>query len=98
MREWLRFILSYLAKKDLDLPLLLHCRRGRDRTGVVVAVLLLLLGVPHKVIVQEYALSQPGAKQSNIEEALATFEEKSSWKKTFSKVDIAQLRTNFLEE
>jgi protein tyrosine/serine phosphatase len=35
----------------------IHCAAGKDRTGIVSAVLLGLLGVPDKDIVADYALS-----------------------------------------
>ena len=40
-------------------PAYLHCTWGRDRTGVVSAVLLLALGASREAILQEYLLSQP---------------------------------------
>lgn len=39
-------------------PAAIHCAGGRDRTGVVVAVLLALLGVPDDVIAVDYHLSE----------------------------------------
>jgi protein-tyrosine phosphatase len=36
---------------------LVHCMVGRDRTGMVVALLLELAGVPREVIAEDYALS-----------------------------------------
>ncbi len=38
-------------------PMLVHCTAGKDRTGVVVAVILELLGVPRDVIVADYRKS-----------------------------------------
>ena len=38
-------------------PVLVHCSFGKDRTGVVVAVLLSVLGVPPASIVADYALT-----------------------------------------
>jgi protein-tyrosine phosphatase len=38
-------------------PLLFHCAAGKDRTGIVTAVLLGLLGVPDEVILDDYELS-----------------------------------------
>jgi hypothetical protein len=35
-------------------PALVHCTAGKDRTGVVVAVLLDLLGVDRKLVVADY--------------------------------------------
>ncbi len=40
-----------------DAPLLFHCAAGKDRTGVVAAVVLGLLGVPHDEIAVDYHLS-----------------------------------------
>lgn len=37
------------------LPALLHCAAGKDRTGVTVALLLSVLGVPEDVIVEDYS-------------------------------------------
>lgn len=38
-------------------PLLIHCTAGKDRTGVVVALLLALLGVEDNIIIADYTLS-----------------------------------------
>jgi protein-tyrosine phosphatase len=37
----------------------LHCQAGRDRTGIAVALLLSLAGVPDEIIAEDYALSAP---------------------------------------
>ncbi len=38
-------------------PALVHCSAGKDRTGVVIALILAVLGVPDEVIAADYALS-----------------------------------------
>lgn len=40
-----------------NLPAVFHCSVGKDRTGVLSAVVLGLLGVPDEVIVEDYVLS-----------------------------------------
>jgi protein-tyrosine phosphatase len=42
---------------DDGLPAVIGCAAGKDRTGVTIALLLDLLGVPRDVIVEDYALS-----------------------------------------
>jgi protein-tyrosine phosphatase len=39
------------------LPAIIGCAAGKDRTGVTIALLLDLVGVPRKVIVDDYAMS-----------------------------------------
>ena len=38
-------------------PSLFHCTAGKDRTGLVIAFLLLTLGVPEEIVIADYALS-----------------------------------------
>jgi len=45
-----------LARED-GLPAVLHCTAGKDRTGVSAALLLLLLGVPRELVLEDYALT-----------------------------------------
>lgn len=40
------------------LPALIHCTAGKDRTGLMVALVLDLLGVPREVTIADYAYSQ----------------------------------------
>jgi|SRR5271165_542904 len=49
-------ILGIVATQEAH-PVIIHCTAGKDRTGVLVAVLLGLLGVPDDTIVEDYALS-----------------------------------------
>lgn len=42
---------------DPQQPLVFHCAGGKDRTGLASAILLSLLGVPHKTIIEDYLLT-----------------------------------------
>lgn len=55
----IRQVLTLLAQ-DGPLPALLHCTAGKDRTGVVVALLQLLLGLPFAEVLNEYLRSNDG--------------------------------------
>jgi protein-tyrosine phosphatase len=49
-------LLRRLGKREVY-PVLIHCAAGRDRTGIVMALLLSLLGVERDIIAADYALS-----------------------------------------
>jgi protein-tyrosine phosphatase len=52
-----------------SLPAVFHCAAGKDRTGVLAALVLGLLGVPDEVIVADYALT--AAAMERLKERLA---------------------------
>ncbi len=54
--EPMRRALQVIA--DADDGVVYHCAAGKDRTGVVSAILLGLLGVPDEIIVADYAASK----------------------------------------
>lgn len=51
----LRAVLTAVAQAPKGV--LVHCTAGKDRTGVVVALLLALVGVPDDIIIEDYALT-----------------------------------------
>ncbi len=55
-REALVEALRLLARPD-NLPLVFHCAAGKDRTGVLAALVLDVLGVDHRVIVEDYVIT-----------------------------------------
>ncbi|GGL15922.1 protein-tyrosine-phosphatase [Nocardia jinanensis] len=44
--------------EDRDLPALVHCAAGKDRTGVFTALVLSSLGVPDELVIEDYALTE----------------------------------------
>ena len=57
----LREILAHLRYDTTShLPIVIHCTAGKDRTGVVVMVLLLLAGCSKDDIAKEYHLTEAG--------------------------------------
>jgi len=54
--RWLAGIATTIAQAPTG-GVLVHCHAGKDRTGIVAALLLGLIGVPDEVIAADYALS-----------------------------------------
>ncbi len=49
-------VINHIAQAE-NRPALIHCTAGKDRTGVAVALILALLGVPDETIIADYTLS-----------------------------------------
>ncbi|KAJ5655022.1 hypothetical protein N7490_002025 [Penicillium lividum] len=61
--ETIRKLLLFL-KANPNTATLVHCSLGKDRTGIVFILLLLLMGVPDSFIAKEYSLSTKGLKST----------------------------------
>ncbi len=44
-------------KDENSLPAIIHCTAGKDRAGMATAILLIALGVPEEIVIQDYSLS-----------------------------------------
>jgi protein-tyrosine phosphatase len=53
----IRAALEVIADAD-SAPLAFHCKSGKDRTGIIAALILTLMGVPETQIVADYALTE----------------------------------------
>lgn len=53
------------------LPGLMHCTAGKDRTGLITALLLALVGVPYETIIADYALTSTYLGEGFIEDLKA---------------------------
>lgn len=62
----LQKILTLLAKSS-NYPTLIHCTQGKDRTGLVILLVLLLLEVPSQAISTDYVASEGELESEKIE-------------------------------
>jgi len=100
VRKWLLKILRVFQEapssaNGIVYPVLIHCRKGKDRTGILVATLLFILGLPNDVIVQEFGKSEGiGDKEKQwVAEALDFFKNKCE-KKYWSGLDFKKIAAN----
>ncbi|MDC0767435.1 tyrosine-protein phosphatase [Streptomyces sp. HD] len=58
----IRSALELVAKAaESDTPLVFHCASGKDRTGLLAALILGLLGVPEPTIIEDFTLTELAA-------------------------------------
>jgi protein tyrosine/serine phosphatase len=58
----IRSALELVAKAaESDTPLAFHCAKGKDRTGLLAALILGLLGVPDETIIDDFTLTELAA-------------------------------------
>ena len=93
VRTWLNQIISELEDPNLRYPLLIHCLSGKDRTGIVVASILLVLGIDKAVIREEYLLSDGEVRAEWIDTALDGIRKMEDY---FKRVDLMEVRRNLL--
>lgn len=70
VRGWLNDVVSFFADPDTKFPVLIHCTSGKDRTGIVVAALLTIVGIDRSIIIDEYLFSDGEVHLDWIEMAL----------------------------
>ena len=61
-----RFAALFALLLDNDQPLVFHCTAGKDRTGFAAAMILLALGVPRDVVMQDYLLTNSHYRMPNV--------------------------------
>ena len=64
LRPHLRHLVESIV--DGETPLLVHCTAGKDRTGVMIALLLRSVGVPEDVVIADYERSDVFAKNLRL--------------------------------
>lgn len=93
VRRWLNQVAKVFEDETRRYPVMLHCTSGKDRTGVAVAALLKLLGIPEAIIVEEYLLSDGEVRGNWIKQSLAGIGEPRTY---FNRVDLDRTRKNIL--
>ncbi len=74
---------AFAAVADADGTVLVHCMGGKDRTGIVSALLLRVAGVPHEAIGEDYAVTSANLEPSTSKwvPAITDPVERAKWEK-----------------
>jgi len=56
--SFIRMVFEKASSID-DIPMVVHCIAGKDRTGISIALLLLSLGTPIDIVKEDYLVSAP---------------------------------------
>ncbi|WP_242069462.1 tyrosine-protein phosphatase [Paenibacillus dendritiformis] len=81
-----------------DVPALIHCADGKDRTGVIVALIQLLAGVPRDAVMADYMLSN-SLTEARMKRAAAFLRYTSLFRLTHERLKpLLQVRRDYLEE
>lgn len=94
VRRWLRDIVKTI-ETGVHYPLYIHCLSGKDRTGVVVASLLKIVGLCEEDIIEEYSLSAGIEGLSHIQTALHGMKNVGTY---FKGIDLGTVRASLLGE
>ncbi len=69
VQVWLGEVLGAICRETTRFPVLIHCKSGKDRTGVVVAAILVLLGYSDEEIIRDF-MKTPRAVASKLARTL----------------------------
>ncbi|CZT02583.1 uncharacterized protein RCO7_09425 [Rhynchosporium graminicola] len=60
-------LLSFLSPSTIPPAILIHCTQGKDRTGLIITLLLLILKVPVEAITKDYVMSEKELESERTE-------------------------------
>lgn len=93
VRVWLNNILRVFESADFRFPFLIHCLSGKDRTGILTAAILMVLGVDRHAIEEEYLLSEGEVKLSLIRQSIDGFGDITKY---FDRIDLGKIEANLM--
>jgi protein-tyrosine phosphatase len=82
-----RQILETIADERRE-GILIHCIGGKDRTGIVIAILLMILGISESEIIDDYMLSHSDTKRERIETVFSLIGERGGLKRYLDEIGV----------
>ena len=89
VKRWLNQVIGSFQSEDIEYPVLIHCLSGKDRTGIVIAAILLILGYKEDDIIEEYFFSEGEVKLELIQLAINGMRPIEEY---FEQIDLAIVR------
>ena len=98
VQKWVIEVVKQFERNDIQFPVLIHCASGKDRTGVIVACLLLICDVDRKQVELDFATSKgvTSDHKQMFTEAMDFILVKRGLKQFFRSVKIDQIKTNLI--
>ncbi len=91
VRMWLNDIFRTFENPALKHPVFVHCLSGKDRTGIVIGIILTLTGISREIIVEEYLLSDGDVNKEMFIGALNGLGDIDGF---FDRVDLGKITQN----
>lgn len=91
VKIWLNQIIKTFENPDVQFPVLVHCLSGKDRTGIVIAAILLIIGIKQEIIIEEYLLSDGEVNVEWIQLAMDGMQDVDAY---FNRLELHKVREN----
>jgi len=93
-KKWISETLGAMFKPEIRTPIYIHCALGKDRTGIMTAALLSLLGISENLILEEYLLSKGTLQPELIKKAIKDLQDSHLYRK----LDTGKIKAQLLED
>ncbi len=95
VKIWLNQIIKTFENPAIQFPILVHCLSGKDRTGIVIAAILLIIGIQKEIIIEEYLLSEGEVKVEWIQLAMDGMQDVDMY---FNRINLQNVRKNLRKQ
>lgn len=93
VREWIIHTLRLIESNQFELPALIHCLSGKDRTGVITAAILYIIDIPIDIIIEEYLLSEGKINKELMACAIENFSKNKNY---FARIKLKYFKSKLL--
>ena len=92
-----KIIKTIMSFNREEYAVLIHCTEGKDRTGIIIAILLLILGADKKTVIEDYLYTNKVNKKRAYKYYLKTLFLDSDFKRAEKIKDFYLAKTEYIE-